>query len=92
MYVCLCSINCVINIIVIITTIGQDLRPLLMKQVVINIKQLLLASAGLGPVKMRKDGSYSSEALSSERGRPLCVAKAFKKITIIKSSLLTEIL
>ena len=58
-----------------------------MKQVVINIKQLLLASAGLGPVKMRKDGSYSSEALSSERDRPLCVAKAFKKITIIKSSL-----
>lgn len=41
---------------------------------------------------MRKDGSYSSEALSSERGRPLRVTKAFKKITRIKSSLLTGIL
>lgn len=91
-YVCPCSINCVINIIAIITTIGQDLRSLLIKQVVINIKQQLLVSAGLGPIKMRKDGSYSSEALSSERDRPLCIAKAFKKITRIKSSLLTEIL
>ena len=41
---------------------------------------------------MRKDGSYSSESFYSERGRPLRVTKAFKKITRIKSSLLTGIL
>lgn len=49
-----------INIIVIKMTMCQVLRQLSIKQIV--MKQLLWASATLGPVAMRKGSSYPPEA------------------------------